>query len=266
MRVVCLFLLAMAMSSPAMACGAKTDCQLGERIYRIYMPERKSADPVGAIIFAHGYRGTAAGTMGNKSLLKLADELGVALVAPQAIGSGWRLPNRPRQRDNTGEIEFSYFRDLIGELKSRYGIDTGKLLMSGFSGGGMLVWNLACHMGDRFAGFAPIAGTFWAPVPKNCPTPILDLMHFHGTKDDVVPLDGRPIADAKQSEVYDALDLTVRLGGFGEARPVDAEGLDCERRTNAAGKVLEFCTHGGGHGYKADYIRRAWRGLNIAGR
>ncbi len=291
MRTALLVILAIMLASPASACGVTTDCQLGERTYRIHMPERKSSDPVGAIIFAHGYKGSAAGTMSDKSLLKLADELGVALVAARSTDQDWQLPGRPRQTGNTGEIEFAYFRRLIEELKARHGIDPGKLLMTGFSAGGMLVWNLACHMGGSFAGFAPIAGTFWAPVPETCPTPVVDLIHYHGTADTMVPLAGRAIADTKQGDVGDALALAIRSGGFGEhgpvevrgepsnrnpraglvgggaqAKMVEAKGLECERRTNGHGKILEFCTHGGGHGYKADYIRRAWRVLGVGNR
>lgn len=266
MRVVLLVVLAIMTASPALACGVKTDCQLGERTYRIHMPERQGSDPVGAIIFAHGYKGTAAGTMGDKSLLQLADELGVALVAARSTDQDWQLPGRPRQTGNTGEIEFAYFRRLIEELQTRHRIDPGELLMTGFSAGGMLVWNLACHMGGSFAGFAPIAGTFWAPVPKSCSTPIVDLIHYHGTADTMVPLAGRAIADTKQADVSDALALAIKSGGFGAPKPVEAKGLECARRTNAEGRILEFCTHGGGHGYKADYIRRAWRILDIAKR
>ncbi|MGF1619431.1 MAG: alpha/beta hydrolase family esterase [Rhodomicrobiaceae bacterium] len=266
MRAAFSFALAVLAASPAGACGVKTDCQLGERSYRLHMPERKNSDPVGAIIFAHGYKGSAAGTMSDKSLLMLADELGVALVAARSTDQDWQLPGRPRQTGNTGEIEFAYFRRLIEELKTRHGIDPGKLLLTGFSAGGMLIWNLACNMGGSFAGLAPVAGTFWAPMPESCKTPPANLIHYHGTADKMVPLAGRAIADTKQGDVSDALALAIKGGGFGAPEPVEAVGLECQRRTNPDGKILEFCTHGGGHSYKADYIRRAWRVLGIASR
>ena len=44
----------------ALACGHKTDCKIGERTYRISMPEgHDGKTKIGAIIFNHGYRGTA---------------------------------------------------------------------------------------------------------------------------------------------------------------------------------------------------------------
>ncbi len=247
----------------AQACGVASDCSLGDRVYRVHAPDTASAGPRGAIFFAHGWRNSAAGTMSNKSLLRLAEELNAVLVAPQSIGDDWKLPNRPRERENTGEIEFAYFERLVDEVAERYAVDRGRILMTGFSAGGMMTWNLACHRGGLFAGFAPISGTFWAPVPGSCPGGPVDLMHFHGLQDGMVPLGGRVIADSRQGDVYRALALFAESGGFGEAETVAAEALTCERRTNAQGRLLEFCTHDGGHTYSADYVRRAWRAFGL---
>ncbi len=262
MRLIVIFVF-LALALRAEACGVETDCQIGDRTYRIHLPETRQDKPVGAIVFAHGWRGTAAGVMSNTSLLALADELGVALVAPQSKGEDWQLPNRPRHRDNTGEEEFSYFRRLVDEIARKFSIDPKRILMSGFSAGGMLTWNLACHEGRLFAAYAPIAGTFWAPLPKACPSPPVHLIHFHGASDMVVPLGGRVIADSKQGEVQKAIELFAESGGFGPASMEVAEGLSCEMRRNPEGKVLEFCTHPGNHAYKADYLRLAWSRLRI---
>ena len=261
--IVALILVCAAL--PGWACGVDSDCMIGDRSYRIYVPERKGPEPIGAVIFAHGHRGTSSQILSDKSLIALANELGVALVAPQSVGPGWQLHNRPRNKDATGEAEFVYFKQLVDDIARRFPIDRHKLLASGFSSGGMLIWNLACHEGGLFAGFAPIAGTFWAPVPSSCPSPTVSLMHFHGLKDSIVPLTGRPIADAKQGEVELALALFAKSGHFGEEHPMPAQNLKCMRRENPDGKILEFCTHPGGHMYKADYVKRAWRELHIAG-
>jgi len=266
MRLAAFLIVFLFGAVPARACGVETSCELGDRTYRILLPEKAASEPMGAIVFAHGWRGTAAGTMNNKSLRALADELGVALVAPKSAGEDWQLPGRPRHTGNTGEEEFDYFRKLIDVLEDKHGIDGNKLLMTGFSAGGMLTWTLACHMGGQFAGFAPIAGTFWAPIPESCPSEPVDLIHFHGTGDTMVPMAGRPIADTKQGDVNKALTLFIEGGDFGEAKKVTAEtGLECVRRENADGRILELCTHGGGHMYEADYVKRAWTLFGIGG-
>jgi len=64
------------------ACGPDTDCVIGnDRHYRIRMPEgHDGKTKVGAVFFMHGYRGTAKGTMKNKSLAKAVSDLGLASI------------------------------------------------------------------------------------------------------------------------------------------------------------------------------------------
>ena len=253
-----LILVLFLVSSPAAACGPDSDCILGDRTYRIAMP---GGTPEGAILYLHGYRGSAAGAMRNNSMRALARELGIALVAGKSYANDWRIPGVPRNRDTDGLLEYTYFEALATALRDRHGIPSDRVLVTGFSAGGMMVWSLACNRGHLFRAYAPISGTFWAPVPESCPSDPVDLMHIHGTSDPVVPLTGRKIANTKQGEVPKALALFTRLGGFQTPVTVPAGELDCTRRSNAQGRILEFCTHPGGHSFRTDYIRRAWEEL-----
>ncbi|MGD9294129.1 MAG: polyhydroxybutyrate depolymerase, partial [Roseobacter sp.] len=101
---VAMILAAMAFSATAAyACGPDTDCLIAQRSYRIALPESYNASKkVPAIVFAHGYKGTAQGVMRNVSLRRLASELGAALIAVQSDGPGWDLPNGPRTPDSDG--------------------------------------------------------------------------------------------------------------------------------------------------------------------
>ncbi len=253
-----LFCLLLPISS-AFACGPKSDCVIGERIYRIKMPSgHDGTTPIGAIIHAHGYRGTAKGVISNKALSRMASRLGVALIAPKSAGADWVIPGAPRKRGVDGSIEFEYFDALIADATKRFPIDRNRLMVSGFSAGGMMVWNLACHRGSSFAAFAPVAGTFWETLPTSCPSAPVNLIHTHGTTDTVVPLAGRRIADTKQGSVNEALSLFARKGSFGRSTNSSDGDLDCKRQLNASGKVLEFCTHSGGHSIKSKWLERAW--------
>jgi len=247
----------------ALACGVETECSLGDRTYRIQMPE--GVERPGAIIFAHGYKGSARGTMRNRNLRALADELGVALVAVKSFGDDWRIPGVPSMPSTDGREERDYFRDVLVALAETHGIDTDRLLMTGFSAGGMVTWQLACDMGGAFAGFAPISGTFWAPVPAACDSPPVHMFHTHGTSDRIVPLAGRPIGSTHQGDVGRALDMLEQLGGYEDAGNFAAGGLACRRSLNRDGMVMEFCTHPGGHSMRVDYVRRAWMRLKALG-
>lgn len=249
-------------ASGAAACGADTDCMLGERTYRVQVPD--GVERPGAIVFAHGYRGSANGTMRNQNLRAMADRLGVALVAVKSFEDDWRIPGVPAAPSTDGQVELVYFDALIPALAERHGIDTGRMLFTGFSAGGMMVWQLACERGGMFAGFAPIAGTFWAPVPESCPSGPVHMFHTHGTADKIVPLEGRAIASTRQGRVPAALDM-LRAKGYSGAEPFAADGLACERALHGQGHVLEFCTHGGGHSMKVAYIERVWDRLKELG-
>lgn len=255
------------MATYAHACGQDSDCTVGDdRHYRIKLPggyDGKAS--LGAIVFAHGYRGSAAGVMRNKSLLALADELGVAIVAAKSFSDDWRIPGVPRNTGTDGRLEFDYFEALVEDLKTRHAIDTDRLLMTGFSAGGMMVWNLACHRSELFAGYAPISGTFWMPEPETCDSPPASILHVHGDSDPVVPLSGRKIADTHQGDVFTVLEMYARYAGFTDKQVLTRDDWQCETRKNAGGQFLDFCLFEGGHSFKTSYVRRAWLHFEKAG-
>lgn len=241
------------------ACGRDSDCEIGGRSYRIALPQGyDGTTPIGAIVFAHGYRGTAAGVMRNKALTGLADALGVALIAAQAGGTDWQIPGAPHGVTPDGSEELAYFDALIADATARFAIDPARLVATGFSAGGMMTWFLACNRGDAFAGFAPMSGTFWAPVPETCPTGPVNLIHYHGDADPVVPLGGRPIGDARQGDVREAIAMMARTGDYRRVGTDRPAGLDCTRQVNGDGKLLELCLFAGKHSFRVENLARAW--------
>ncbi|MDD9909931.1 MAG: prolyl oligopeptidase family serine peptidase [Ahrensia sp.] len=267
MKILALLIVVGAMPlvafEPTYACGADTDCKIGERTYRIQLPNGAEG-PIGAIIFNHGYRGTAAGLMRNKSLSKAITDMGLAFVAPKSAFADWDIPNSPSQR--LGQSEYSYFERLKADLMKRHGIDGDRIMVTGFSAGGMMTWELACRRGDLFAAYAPISGTFWAPVPPSCDTLPQPILHVHGTSDRVVPLLGRVIGPTKQGEVPRALELAAPAQRFGAWRDVSGtDGLTCQQRSMSLQNFVQFCTHPGGHSLNSAWVVRAWKVFERAG-
>lgn len=244
--------------SPARACGPDTDCVVDSGSYRIRMPEGwDGREKVGAIVFLHGWKGTAAGEMRNKVLARVVSGLGLALIAPQGAEKSWSFPGSPRQRRD----DIAFMTTVLDDAIANHSIDADRIMASGFSVGGSMVWYLACYMGERFAGFAPVAGAFWEPQPQDCPGPEPYLFHVHGTADKTVPLQGRAIGTvARQGDVGEGFALWFAKGSCaGESPRASTEDkLVCERRLNCAGKVIELCLHGGGHTFDALWLKRAW--------
>ena len=232
-------------------------CAVATGRYRIVLPP-PTAGRVGAIVYFHGYRGSAAETLADEGLVAVARRLGVALIAPDGQGGAWSFPGSPaRHRD-----EFTFVGQVLDDVVARFPVDPGRLLASGFSQGGSMVWSLACRMPRRFAAFAPIAGAFWEPLPETCERPRPPLIHVHGTADGTVPLAGRALrSGARQGDIFRSLAVLAPSGctaGWGVGAV--SSGLTCRVASTCAGAArLELCLHGGGHVADPAWVERAWR-------
>jgi polyhydroxybutyrate depolymerase len=253
---------AAAMSPSAFAsetsCGGETPCTLSDGAYYVHMPEKRDpSKPLGAILYLHGHRGKAVNALKNESFTRMADDLGVAFVAVQGVNGTWSFPTAPRNlRD-----EPVFFDSVLDDLSERFGVDRERTMLTGFSSGGFMTWYLACEQSERFSGYAPIAGAFWEPLPKDCPTDPPYLFHVHGTTDTVVPLEGRWLGGGqwKQGDVFESFDIWRKQTGLSETAPETlTDGtLSCERWKPVTG-LLELCLHDGGHSVRAEWIERAW--------
>ncbi|RYE28646.1 MAG: polyhydroxybutyrate depolymerase, partial [Hyphomicrobiales bacterium] len=248
---------------PGDACPKDAGCVVASGSYRIILPPRAARErPVGAIMYFHGYQGSAEETIADPGLLAVARRLGVALIAPGGAGHSWSYPGSPaRHRD-----EFTFVGQVLDDVAARFPVDSRRILASGFSQGGSMVWYLACRMPTRFAAFAPIAGAFWEPLPERCDGPRPPLIHVHGTSDATVPLAGRALrSGARQGDVFRSLAI-IAPGGCTAAwaetvRAVsESEELTCRIASGCAGDArLELCLHAGGHWADPDWVERAWR-------
>lgn len=254
MRLIAL-LLTLCTATPALACGPETDCVVGGRTYRLALPQGATG-PLPVLIHAHGYRGTAAGAMNNAALRDLATDLGMALIALQSDGDDWNLAQRPNEPGQAQAREYGYVADVLDDAARRFDLDGTRVVMTGFSAGGMMTWTLACGMSDRFAGFVPMSGTFWGDIPVTCPTPTATVIHIHGTADSTVPMTGRAIGPTRQGDVGQALAMYAAKGGFAAVDAVAGPGgMTCDRQANADGKRLEKCLFDGGHSWSATRLR-----------
>jgi len=244
----------------ANACGRNTNCTIGNRFYRIVLPGGYDGTiAIAAIVFAHGFRGTAAKVMQNVKLIALSSELGTALIAAQAAGAEWNIPHIPSVDALVGIDELTYFDQLIEDVVGRFTIDESQIVAAGFSSGAMMVWHLACYRGSSFAGFAPMSGTLWEPLPDTCPSGPVNLIHYHGANDKVVPIHGRPIKDAHQGDVVQAFSLIARSGNFQPDIGYDTPELKCSRQIDHGDHILELCQFPGKHSFKTEHLARAVR-------
>lgn len=255
-------LLAILLPIPAIACGPDSDCKIGDRHYRIRMPAgHDGRTPIGAIVFAHGYTGNARAAVQSTGFAEMARKMNMAIISTKSAGKGWTLPGSPKHGKVEGADELAYFDQVIADAAKRFPIDRKRLIAAGFSAGGMMIWNLACYRSTQFAAFIPIAGTFWAPIPKTCTTPPANLIHIHGVADKTVPLKGRPIRETRQGDVTQVIKMYAAYGKFGAPTIIRPRGLRCQQRRNSQGRILSICLYSGGHSFYIRHIRQAWEML-----
>lgn len=255
MRLLCVIFAMLA--GPAIACGPDTDCVIGDRTYRIVIPYRTD-EPLGLLMFAHGYRGSAAGAMNNTALRRLASDMDMVFVAIKSAEDDWDLANRPSEPDQAEAAEYEYIEAVLADVRARVNLDDDRMILTGFSAGGMMTWTIACGMSEAFTGYIPVSGTFWDPVPESCPTPARSVVHIHGDSDGTVPLAGRAIGQTRQGVVRSAVEMYRDLGAFVVMGEVEAAGgMRCELAENEARRVMDFCLFEGGHSFSVERVRWA---------
>lgn len=139
----------------AFGCGSDSDYRLGERHCRIHIPKQSADHAMPALVFAHGFRGSAAGVMKNTAMIRWANDKGVALIALKSAGLDWDIPFAPRTFDSDGHAEEAYVQAVLEDAQKRFGIDRARVIMSGFSAGGMMTWHMACDRPDLFFWICP---------------------------------------------------------------------------------------------------------------
>lgn len=245
-------------AASAEACPGDQGCRVEGGHYRLILPATAAPDRrLPALMFFHGWQGSAEEIAADPGLRALATRLGVALVAPDGAGRTWSYPGSPgRHRD-----EFAFVGRVLDDVATRFPVDRDRIMASGFSQGGSMVWYLACRMPERFRAFAPVAGAFWEPLPASCTGPRPALVHTHGTADATVPLAGRALRSGfRQGDVFRSLAIlapqarAVTVADFA----LSPDALSC-LPLNAAGTVpLELCLHPGGHVVDPAWVERAW--------
>lgn len=249
-------------------CGAaEKPCEVASGTYHIALPE----NPVAAgekrpvVLFFHGAGGTGKSALDRASYLRPFVEAGYAVIGANgltrpgnAFGSGWSFrPEGPQLRD-----ELAYAHAVLGDAVARFGLDRDRVLVSGFSIGGALVWYLACRDPSLGRAYAPLAGGFWRPHPTRCNGPV-DLLQAHGWQDRTVPLEGRPLrgGELQQGDIFEGLQLWRAVNDCKALRPDAFEigPVFWQRRwtTCASGRDITLALHPGDH----DNVPPEWAGM-----
>lgn len=245
-------------SGPALAgCGDDpAPCAISGGTYHTMLPEGLDAGdpPPPALVFLHGWGGSGDGTFKMRAMVKAFLDKGYAVIAPDGQprsgdrgGRTWAVvPAMRGARDDAGFVV-----DVADDAATRFHLDRKRMVLAGFSLGGSMTTYVACRTPGAFAAFAPVAGSFWNPLPQDCAGPTR-LFHTHGRADGTVPMAGRRLRiGLEQGDVLKSLDILAALDGCAPgAEPLPKREIyDRTRWTGCKpGASLDLALHPGGHG------------------
>ncbi|AXI47683.1 polyhydroxybutyrate depolymerase [Sulfitobacter sp. SK012] len=242
-----------ATEAGAQDCGAAdAPCQIERGTYHVLLPDTDA--PRGAVVFLHGGGGRGAGIL-RTNIARQSLERGFVFVAPNGEHPGARFPkNWAVRAKNFGheKDDIAFLNDVMDDVSARYNVDRGRMLLSGFSRGGSMVWDVACFAHESARAYAPSAGAFWDDLPETCEGPV-DLFHTHGWNDRTVPLEGRPLFENKiaQGDVWESLRILRATNGCTTRQPsrsvVEGDRWWKHWENCDAGRI-DLMLHPGGHG------------------
>lgn len=268
LSALALSLLLSAPLAAAVGCGGEDGfCEVGSGRYRIVLPEDHAPGAeVPVVMFLHGYGGSSAQVVGNRALAEGLTARGFALIAPEGSLRGSASGGAGGGRRSwvfgpfwQGRDEAVFFAEVLEDAALRFGTSRRQTVLAGFSSGAFMVHYLACSHPGAFAAYAPVSGAFWRPQPESCAGPVR-LLHTHGWRDGVVPLEGRLLGGGRfvQGDVFAALELWRRTSGCADhvpSRSWEEAGVLRRQWVCAPGVEIGLLLFEGGH-----RIPEAWPG------
>jgi polyhydroxybutyrate depolymerase len=223
--------------------------------YRVVAPPGwDGKTPLPLVLYLHGYGQSSAEVVADADLVAAVTSVGALLVVPDGLDHAWSHVGAPRHaRDDLG-----FLHAVVDDAERLWPVDRTKVIATGFSIGGSMVWDLACHAAQGFAAFLPVSGAFWLPYPTRCESGPVTLRHVHGLSDTTVPFEGRTILGRfTQGDVrkgWEILRETDRCAVEPDSETKEGY-LDCKTWTSCAGgHRLSLCLHGDGHDMAPAYL------------
>ena len=193
------------------------------REYILYPSTLESSDTsLALVINFHGYGDCAnayAEDIGNfYGLNNLADDEGFLIAYPQALirekGDPYWEPGDVGPDIAINDVMFA--RRLVSDVATKLQVDIEKTFAVGFSNGGMMAYDLACTAADVFDSVAIMSGVRLDGVCEESISK--SVLHFHGSDDSVIPLDG----SGDFPSVYSSIDFWVEQNQIPEGSEISS--------------------------------------------
>jgi polyhydroxybutyrate depolymerase len=228
------------------------------RTFELHVPAGVD-HPLGLVVNLHAAGATGRDQAALTHYDSVADAHGFVAVHPDGIDFSWADGRGASLPDRHGIDDVGFIAALVGKLVAEYGIDPGRVFVTGLSAGAFMANRLACDRADLFAAIAPVSGTLGTNVGCSPSRPV-SVLATHGTADPVVPYEGGTMTGrGGTSDVLAAPAMVQRWQQIDRCQntpsqdslPNNSDGTGTQRLTYspcAAGTAVEFMRiDGGGH-------------------
>ncbi len=235
-----------AVAGPAGAApGPAQGLQIGglQRTYSVHVPP---GAVTGLVINLHGAGQTGAVQEAATNYDAVADRYGFVVAYPDGVDMSWADGRGGSVPERQGVDDVGFLSALITQLTNEYGVNSGRVFVTGMSAGGFMAQRLACDRADLVAAVVSVAGTLGATVPC-APSRPVSVLAVHGDADPVVPFGGGPmVGRGGPSVIVSAPELVNRWRAIDRCPPpVDTPGRSSSTGC-ADGTAVEFVILGGG--------------------
>nr|AKB95223.1 phospholipase/carboxylesterase family protein [uncultured bacterium] len=157
------------------------------RNFEVHIPVGYDAmKPHPLVLIFHGLGANPATMAEDSDLNRKADQAGFIAVYPAGSGNpaGWNAGLCCNRTATDVEFTKAILTDIAAVAKT----DQTRIYAVGLSNGAMMANRLACELPDRIAAIGTVAGL--KMVTTCSPGRAVPVIHFHGTKDNVIPFNG----------------------------------------------------------------------------
>jgi polyhydroxybutyrate depolymerase len=176
--------------------GMRTKIYGGDRPAELKTPAMLTEGkqyPLLVVLHGYGVNGFVQSAFFRVTGLPAADQ--ALLVAPDGTtdSSGrqfWNADAACCDFEHKNPDDVAYIGGLIDDISADWPVDKNQIFVLGHSNGGFMAYRMACERADVIAAIGSLAGNA-SSSPTTCnPAKPVNVVHLHGTVDDMVPYSG----------------------------------------------------------------------------
>ncbi|SBW17601.1 putative hydrolase/esterase LpqP [Candidatus Protofrankia californiensis] len=161
---------------------------------RLTLPAATTPRPFPLVVALHSLRNTSTEPQSQWGFDALAVRAGFAVAYPDGLNASWDAGTCCGQSAAEHVDDVGWLRALISHLEQHYPIDRQRVILTGFSNGGMIAYRYACEHAAEIAGIAVVAASL--QVADCAPAKPVTVVAIHGQLDERVPYTGDAWSEA----------------------------------------------------------------------